>query len=169
MQLNDANLIASLSAVQPSLSEYLVACILRHAVSNDLHGALALKRDGFIGGQRLRYNLDGLVLKAVLVNEVLRDDDTTRRAILCADLDEHLARATRCWFTYGGRTAHELRELLVDHRSGKDLFDAPSIAELGVRIVHRVLVILARYIRRLSYTSSRVCMYSYTHLSGPSA
>lgn len=84
MQLDDADLVSPCSTVQARLGEHLVRSILRHAVAHDLHRALALEGDRFVGCQCLGYDLDRLVLQAMLADKLLGGDNVARSSVLVA-------------------------------------------------------------------------------------
>lgn len=82
MQLDNADLVSPCSTVQARLGKHSVRSILRHAVAHDLHRTPALERDRFVGRQCLGYDLDRLVLQAMLADKLLGGDNVARSSVL---------------------------------------------------------------------------------------
>lgn len=140
VQLNDPHLVPTLPFLEASLRKDLAGAVLGHSVAYNIHRTPAFERGLVIGRQSLSNDLDGLVLQPMLVDEVLGRNDAAAATILeIVSGDAGVKGRPTC----GSRTAHELGQLLRDLRCREDLLDRPAIAELGVRVVDGMLVILA--------------------------
>ena len=71
MELDDANLVAAFSFLEPGLGKDLVCTVLGHREADDIHGAPVLERGRVVGHQRVRHDFNRLVFQVVAVDEVL--------------------------------------------------------------------------------------------------
>ena len=136
-------MISALSFCETGLFEHLISTGLGHCVADDIHGTAALKGADAIGRQRLSDDLDRLVFETVFVYEVFRSYDATCGSVLHNRMRKKKSGLEIVsWSTYGGWAAHEFGQLIRDLWCLQNLFDTPSVAELGVWIVQRVFMIL---------------------------
>lgn len=139
VQLQNTDLVSALALSEPGILEYLVRADLRHVVPHDLHGTGAFECLRTVGSQCLRDDFNGLVFEAVGVNKVLRSHDDAS----CSILEEVSTCAQLCRDgTCRSRAAHELCEFIGDLGCIQHLLHAPTVPELRVRVVDRVLVVL---------------------------
>lgn len=121
MQLDNTDFISR----RASLRKHLVCTGPRHPIPYHLHRTSSIIRLWRIRHERGGNDLDGLVLQPMFMDEILIRNNTTRRPIR-------------------RRAAHKHRQLLRDLLPLQHVLHAPPVAELAVRIVHGVLVVLAR-------------------------
>jgi len=82
MKLNDCYSISSLTFGEPRLREDLVGTPLRHGETNELHRGPRFKCFDAISHQCIPRDLYRLILQPVLVDKILRCNDTTRCTVL---------------------------------------------------------------------------------------
>jgi len=123
MELNNANLVTALPRCEAGVGKDAVSAGLGHGVADDVHGRLAFKSGGPVGGEVLGDDFDGLVLEAVFVDKVFGGDDAGCGSILIVHRGMSLERGEcKRRKTYGGRAAHELGEVPGDLGCVQDLF-----------------------------------------------
>lgn len=82
MEFNDCNLISPLAFGEPCLRENFVGTTLCHSKTNDLHCTPCFKRFDTIGHQCIPDDLYRLILQPMLVDKILRRNDTTCCTVL---------------------------------------------------------------------------------------
>lgn len=83
MQFHHAHLIPALPFCKARILEHLIRAPFRHGVPHHIHCALSFEGFGRVRGQCLGYDLDGLVLEFVCMDEGLGCDDAAGGAVLC--------------------------------------------------------------------------------------
>jgi hypothetical protein len=82
VELNHRNLVPPLSFWEPCLREDLVGTSPRHGEADELHCAPRFKRFNAICHQRIPCDLYCLVFQPMLMDKILRCNDTTRCTVL---------------------------------------------------------------------------------------
>lgn len=133
MQLHNTQLVRRNSSLLVCLSR----CPPRHIRSRKLNGRPVVEEPRTVRRQALLDDLDRLVLQPVGANEGFRSDDGT-----CSSVRS--------------RTTFGQCEVLGDSFVGEDLLPRHGVAELRVRVVDRVLVVLGRNFRDMLPGGGRV-------------
>src|SRR6185369_5133399 len=100
----------------------------RHVLADQLDAALRVERAREVRRHRHAGDLDGLLLEAVLLHELLRRENRRAGAVR-------------------RRAALELRQRVEDHRRVLDVVERVLLLKLRVRVVDRVLVVLVPDLR----------------------
>lgn len=82
VELNNSDLIPTLTLGEPSFLEHPVGAVLGHLVPDNVHGTARLKSGRTIGSKSLGHDFDGLVLKTTSTNEVFRGNNAARGTVL---------------------------------------------------------------------------------------
>ena len=141
MKFHNPYLITALTFGKSCFLEDFVRAGLTHFVPNHIHSTTSFKSVHSVSGKGLSHDLNGLVLQCIRVNKIFRGHNATCSTVLKMVGQNRVIHPTY-WRTHRRRATHELSEISGDLRRSQDFVDAPSIAELWVRVLQRMFVIL---------------------------